>query len=78
MNILGPNKGNIQSRTKFTFRFGRAIAQAVSRRLQVMWDLWGTKWHWGRFSLSRFHRVLTMVYNTQNYWGFGLYPSSGF
>jgi hypothetical protein len=35
---------------------GRAIAQAVSRRLptaaarvrsQVMWDLWWTKWHWG-------------------------------
>jgi microsomal dipeptidase-like Zn-dependent dipeptidase len=26
----------------------------------------------------RFYRVLTMVYNTQNYWGFGLYPSSGF
>jgi hypothetical protein len=37
----------------------RAIAQAVSRWLptaaitgQVMWDLWWTKWHWGRFSLS--------------------------
>jgi hypothetical protein len=29
-------------------------------------------------SLGRFYRVLTMVYNTQNYWGFGLYPSSGF
>jgi hypothetical protein len=40
---------------------GRAIAQGVSRRLptaaarfrersQVMWDLWRTKWHWGRFS----------------------------
>jgi hypothetical protein len=27
---------------------------------------------------SRFYRVLTMVYDTQNYWGFGLYPSSGF
>jgi hypothetical protein len=26
----------------------------------------------------RFYRVLTMVYNTQNCWGFGLYPSSGF
>jgi hypothetical protein len=25
-----------------------------------------------------FYRVLAMVYNTQNYWGFGLYPSSGF
>jgi hypothetical protein len=24
---------------------------------------------------GRFYRVLTMVYNTQNYWGFGLYPS---
>jgi hypothetical protein len=40
---------------------GRAIAQAVSRRLstaaacvrgQVMWDLWWTKWHWGSFSPS--------------------------
>jgi hypothetical protein len=40
---------------------GRAIAQAVSRRLptaaarvrsKVMWDLWWTKWHWGRFSPS--------------------------
>jgi hypothetical protein len=38
---------------------GRTIAQAVSRwlptasarvRSQVMWDLWWTKWHWGRFS----------------------------
>jgi hypothetical protein len=26
---------------------GRAIAQAVSR-----WDLWWTKWRWGRFSPS--------------------------
>jgi hypothetical protein len=46
---------------------GRAIAQAVSRRLptaapdrgapgsspgQLMWDLWWKKWHWGRFSPS--------------------------
>jgi hypothetical protein len=29
-------------------------------------------------SSCRFYRVLTMVYNTQNYWGFGLYPSSVF
>jgi retron-type reverse transcriptase len=28
--------------------------------------------------INRFYRVLTMVYNTQNCWGFGLYPSSGF
>jgi hypothetical protein len=27
---------------------------------------------------SRFYRVLTMVYNTQNCWVFGLCPSSGF
>jgi hypothetical protein len=27
---------------------------------------------------DRFYRVLTMVYNTQNYWVFGLCPSSGF
>jgi hypothetical protein len=25
----------------------------------------------------RYYRVLTMVYNTQRYWGFGLCPSSG-
>jgi hypothetical protein len=40
---------------------GLAIAEAVSRRLptaaallrsQVRWDLWCTKWHWGRFSPS--------------------------
>jgi hypothetical protein len=42
---------------------GRAIAQAVSRWLLtaavrgsspglVMWDLWWTKWRWGRFSPS--------------------------
>jgi hypothetical protein len=40
---------------------GRATAQAVSRRLpnaaarvraQVMWDLWRTNWHWGKFSPS--------------------------
>jgi hypothetical protein len=44
---------------------GRALAQAVSRRLptaadpdsrpgQVMWDLWWTKWHWAEFSPSIF------------------------
>jgi hypothetical protein len=27
---------------------------------------------------SRYYRVLTMVYNTQRYWVFGLCPSSGF
>jgi hypothetical protein len=27
--------------------------------------------------LIRYYRVLTMVYNTQRYWVFGLYPSSG-
>jgi hypothetical protein len=26
--------------------------------------------------MSRFCRVLAMVYNTQNYWVFGLFPSS--
>jgi hypothetical protein len=42
---------------------GRAIAQAVSRWLPnaaargsspglVMWNLWWTKWRWGRFSPS--------------------------
>jgi hypothetical protein len=30
------------------------------------------------FGLSRYYRVLTMVYNTQRYWVFGLCPSSGF
>jgi hypothetical protein len=28
--------------------------------------------------VTLFYRVLTMVYNTQNYWVFGLCPSSGF
>jgi hypothetical protein len=41
---------------------GRAIAQAVSRWLPTaaarvrarvcLWDLWWTKWRWGRFSPS--------------------------
>jgi hypothetical protein len=31
-----------------------------------------------QLSNSKFYRVLTMVYNTQHYWGFGLYPSPGF
>jgi hypothetical protein len=33
---------------------GRAIAQVVSRRLPTVAvrDLWWTKWHLGRFSLS--------------------------
>jgi hypothetical protein len=43
-----------------SLHLGRAIAQAVSRwlptataRVQlVKWDLWWTKWCWGRFSLS--------------------------
>jgi hypothetical protein len=45
------------------FGNGRAIAQAVSRWLPtamarvralvcVKWDLWWTKWLWGRFSPS--------------------------
>jgi hypothetical protein len=49
--------------TKYAHR-GRAIAQAVSRRLPTAaarvrarvrsseWDLWWTKWRWGRFSPS--------------------------
>jgi hypothetical protein len=48
---------------KLTPYHGRAIAQAVSRWLPtaaardsstglVMWDLWCTKWRWGRFSPS--------------------------
>jgi hypothetical protein len=28
--------------------------------------------------MSRYYRVLTMVYNTQRYWAFGLCPSTGF
>jgi hypothetical protein len=27
--------------------------------------------------IGRFYRVLTMVYSTQNYWDFLLFPSSG-
>jgi hypothetical protein len=44
------------------FKFGRAVAQAISRwpltataRVRVrecMWGLWWTKRHWGRFSPS--------------------------
>jgi hypothetical protein len=30
-----------------------------------------------QFSFCRFQTVLTMVYNTQNYWVSGLFPSSG-
>jgi hypothetical protein len=26
---------------------------------------------------GRFYGILTMVYSTQSYWGFGLFPSSG-
>jgi hypothetical protein len=50
------------SLTFVTITEGRAIAQAVSRRLPIaaarvraqvsLWDLWWTKWHWGRFSPS--------------------------
>jgi hypothetical protein len=30
------------------------------------------------YCAGRYYRVLTMVYNTQRYWVFGLCPSSGF
>jgi hypothetical protein len=40
----------IASHAQSNIEIGLAIAQAVSRRLQVMWDLWWTKWHWGRSS----------------------------
>jgi hypothetical protein len=44
----------------YSIHMGHAIAQAISRWLPtaaargsspglVMWDLWWTKWHWGRF-----------------------------
>jgi hypothetical protein len=36
------------------------------------------KWCSSHVVSSRFYRVLTMVCNTQNYWVFGLCPSSGF
>jgi hypothetical protein len=56
----------VSSRTEYSTHFkgrsvsGRAVAQAVSRRLptasarvqapsQVMWDLWRTERHWDRF-----------------------------
>jgi hypothetical protein len=32
----------------------------------------------GNTTHTRYYRVLTMVYNTQRYWVFGLCPSSGF
>jgi hypothetical protein len=51
----------------------RAMAQAVSRRSliggpgsypgQSMWDLWWTKWHWGRLSLSFFSFLLSMSFH---------------
>jgi hypothetical protein len=53
--ILSPFKIELTSKHR------SAIAQAVSCRLptaatrvraQVTWDLWWTKWHWGRFSPS--------------------------
>jgi hypothetical protein len=55
-----------QQTTRRYIQAGRAIAQAISRRLPTaaarlraqvrsygtIWDLWWTKWHWGRFSPS--------------------------
>jgi hypothetical protein len=35
----------------------------------------GVDW---RIVLDGYYRILTMVYNTQRYWVFGLYPSSWF
>jgi hypothetical protein len=53
---------------------GRAMAQAVSRRLptaearvrsqgQSMWDLWWTKWHWYRFSPEYFGFPLSIAFH---------------
>jgi hypothetical protein len=52
---------------------GRAMAQAVSRRLsprrpgfdpgQSMWDLWWTKWHWDRFFPEYFGVPLPISFN---------------
>jgi hypothetical protein len=46
-------------KVRANIHIGRAIAQAVSRWLPtaaarglVKWDLWWTKWRWGRFSPS--------------------------
>jgi hypothetical protein len=48
------------------------MAEAVSRMLptaaargQVMWDLWWTKWHWGRFSPAISHSTSrsTIIYH---------------
>jgi hypothetical protein len=45
----------------------------------IKWKTSETYWNKGEQGYSsRFYRVLTMVYNTQNYWVFGLCPSSGF
>jgi hypothetical protein len=44
-------------------KLGRVIAEVLNRRfttatarvrphVKVMWDLWWTMWHWGRFSPS--------------------------
>jgi hypothetical protein len=43
------------------------MASHSSRPYCLKWDVYS----------SRFWRVLTMVHNTQNYWVFGLCPSSG-
>jgi hypothetical protein len=56
------NVGSDYRRYGVTHHKGRAIAQAVSRWLPTAvarvrsrvgsWDMWWTKWHWGRFSPS--------------------------
>jgi hypothetical protein len=42
------------------------------------WKNQATCLHQVGISYGRYYRVLTMVYNTQRYWVFGLCPSSGF
>jgi hypothetical protein len=52
-------------------RYGRAMAQAVSRRpltaearVRAMWNLWWTKWHWDRFFLRVLRFSPVNIYST--------------
>jgi hypothetical protein len=66
---------HVRRDTDCSDKLGLAIAQAVSRRSshrggpvsspsQVVWDLWWTKWHWGRFSPASSHSTdcSTVIY----------------
>jgi hypothetical protein len=56
---------------------GETLRSEIHKLINSLWNKVELPDQW-KESIIRFYRVLTMVYNTQNYWGFGLYPSSGF